>query len=74
MARYDKSGDGRPGGGNGKDWGKGATQGSTEGDHLQGQHDVGDEIDGLEGDDNINGFSGNDILTGGDGADDITTG
>ena len=77
MGRYVKDGDGRPGGGNGKnkeEWGKGATDGSELGDHLQGLHDNPDTIDGLGGDDNINGFSGDDNLTGGDGADDITTG
>jgi hypothetical protein len=77
MARYIKDGNGRPGGGNGvnKDaWGKGATEGSDEGDHLQGEHGVGDTIDGMAGDDNINGFSGDDVLIGGTGADDITTG
>jgi hypothetical protein len=75
MVRYVKDGDGRPGGGNGKDWGKGAYAEPTEdGDHLQGQHGDHDRIDGKGGDDNINGFSGNDELTGGTGADDITTG
>lgn len=75
MGRYVKDGDGRPGGGNGKDWGKGAYATPTdEGDHLQGQHGEIDVIDGMGGDDNINGFSGDDNLTGGDGADDITTG